>query len=146
MGRPDFEPLDPDYQERTRETFDSQAMMHTMGIELVDLGPGWVHFEFDHDDRFTQQDGFYHAGAVATALDSACGFAGFSLMPVDASVLTVEYKINLLRPAKATRYKVEAEVTKTGRTLTVCQGTASPAEGGDAISIMTATLISLTGR
>ena len=71
----------------------------------------------------------------------ACGYAAFSLMPDNAAVLTVEYKINVPRPANAERYRASATVTKPGRTLTVSQGTVAPADGGDAIAVMTGTLI-----
>ncbi len=119
-AHPHFDPSDPDFRRRVRTSIDGQAMMRTLGIELVDLGPGWVELEFDHDDAFTQQHGYTHAGAIATVLDSACGYAALTLMPADAAVLTVEYKINLLRPAKAARYRATATVVKPGRTLTVC--------------------------
>jgi len=142
--KPNINPVDPAYAERVRSSFDAQAMMGTLGISIADLGPGWISLEFDHRENFTQQHGFAHAGVIATALDSACGYAAFSLMPSDAAVLTVEYKINLLRPAQAERYVATAHVVKAGRTLTVCRGTASPT-GKDAepIAMMTATLMTL---
>lgn len=119
-------------------------MMGTLGIAIEDLGPGWIDLVFDHRKEFTQQHGFKHAGAIATALDSACGYAAFSLMPKGAAVLTVEYKINLLRPARAERYIASAEVVKPGRTLTVCQGSAAPLDSpGEQIAVMTATLMTL---
>ena len=144
--KPEFTPADPAYEDRVRASFGRQAMMRTMGVVIVDLGPGWIDLEFDHHEDFTQQHGFKHAGAIATALDSACGYAGLSLMPSDAEVLTVEYKINLLRPARSERYRATAEVVKPGRTLTVCRGTATPADNPDeAIAVMTATLMTLEG-
>jgi uncharacterized protein (TIGR00369 family) len=143
--RPRFTPLDPDYEARVRASFGAQAMMATMGVAIRDLGPGWIDLEFPHREEFTQQHGFVHAGAVATAMDSACGYAGFSLMPADAAVLTAEYKINLLRPAKADRYLVSGEVVKPGRTLTVCRASALNPDSGDEIAVMTATLMALIG-
>lgn len=143
--RPDFQAADPNYASRVQASFDAQNMMRTMGVVIVDLGPGWIELEFDHHEDFTQQHGFKHAGAIATALDSACGYAGLSLMPAEAAVLTVEYKINLLRPANAERYRASAHVVKAGRTLTVSTGTVGPAEGGEAIAVMTATLMTLAG-
>ena len=140
---PHFDPSDPDFRSRVRTSFDGQAMMRTLGIELVDLGPGWVELGFDHDDAFTRQHGYTHAGAIATALDSACGYAALTLMPADSAVLTVEYKINLLRPAKAVRYRATATVVKSGRTLTVCNALATPADSADAIAVMTGTLMAL---
>jgi uncharacterized protein (TIGR00369 family) len=145
--RPEFVPADSDYDRRVRASFDAQAMMRTLGVTISGLGPGWVDLEFDHDDDFTQQHGFKHAGAIATALDTACGYAAFSLMPADAAVLTVEYKINLLRPAQAERYLASAIVIKPGRNLTVCTATATPVDKPDeAIAVMTATLMTLIGR
>ncbi len=144
--RPDFVPADPDYAERVQTSFAAQAMMSTLGISITNLGPGWIDLEFDHHEDFTQQHGFKHAGAIATALDSACGYAAFSLMPADAAVLTVEYKINLLRPASAERYLASAVVVKPGRTLTVCTATATPTDNKDeTIAVMTATLMTLIG-
>ena len=143
--RPSFSPQDPDFEARVRASFGAQAMMATMGVEIRELGPGWIDIEFPHRPEFTQQHGFVHAGAVATAMDSACGYAGFSLMPPDAAVLTAEYKINLLRPAKADRYLVSGEVVKPGRTLTVCRATALNSDTGDEIAVMTATLVTLIG-
>ena len=141
--RTDYTPSDPDYAKRVRASFDAQPMMTTLGVNITGLGPGWIDLEFDHHDDFTQQHGFKHAGAIATALDSACGYAAFSLMPKDAAVLTVEYKINLLRPARAERYRASATVLKPGRTLTVCSGTATPADSEETIAVMTATLMAL---
>ncbi len=121
--------------------------MRTLGVNISSLGPGWIDLEFDHHEDFTQQHGFTHAGAIATALDSACGYAAFSLMPDNAAVLTVEYKINLLRPAKAARYLASAIVIKPGRNLTVCTATASPTDNRDqAIAVITATLMTVVGR
>lgn len=122
--------------------------MHTLGIAIDEIGPGWIELTFTHQQQFTQQHGFTHAGMIATALDSACGYAALSLMPADMAVLTVEYKVNLLRPARADRYRVSATVTKPGRTLTVAQGVASPfdmsgSDAGEPIAIMTATMIGL---
>ena len=143
--RPKFEPVDPDWAARVRKSFDAQAMMSTLGVEIDDMGPGWVDLGFDHHEDFTQQHGFKHAGAIATVLDTACGYAGFSLMPPDAAVLTAEYKINQLRPARSERYRAAAWVIKPGRTLTVCSGVVTPVDGHAEIAVMTATLVSLVG-
>ena len=144
MQRPTHTPSDPEFRARVRASFARQAMMRSLGITIADLGPGWIELEFDHDDRFTQQHGFAHAGLVATAMDSACGYAALTLMPADAAVLTVEYKINLLRPADAIRYRTSATVVKPGRTLTICQSTAAAIDGTEPIATMTSTLMTLT--
>lgn len=135
---------DPDYEARVRASFDAQAMMATLGARLINVEPGLVEIGFAHDDRFTQQHGFVHAGVMATILDSACGYAAFSLMPPDADVLTVEYKVNLLRPARSERYRVVGHVVRAGRTLTVSQATATAAGGREPIAVMTGTLMALT--
>lgn len=140
-----FTPRDPSYEARVRASFDAQPMMASLGAEIAGLGPGWIDLEFPHRVEFTQQDGYLHAGAIAAVLDSACGYAAFSLMPADSAVLTAEYKINLLRPARADRYLVSARVVKPGRTLTVSQGTAVAAGASDPIAIMTGTLVAVAG-
>src|SRR5437763_12750038 len=105
-----FEPADPSYAERVRASFARQAAMRTIGATLLAVEPGRVVIELPWAQPLTQQHGFLHAGMVATALDSACGYAGFSLMPAEAAVLTIEYKINLLAPAKGERFRVEGLV------------------------------------
>ena len=95
---------------RVQASFDRQAMMATLGAELVSVEPGRAELALRHDARFTQQHSFMHAGAVAAVLDSACGYAAFSLMPADAAVLTVEFKTNLLAPAKGERFLFRASV------------------------------------
>jgi uncharacterized protein (TIGR00369 family) len=89
---------------RVRASFDRQQMMSTLGVEVTSVEPGKVEMSLRHDDRFTQQHGFLHAGAVASVLDSACGYAAFSMMPPDAAVLTASYTINLLAPAAGERF------------------------------------------
>jgi uncharacterized protein (TIGR00369 family) len=140
-----FTPRDPNYRRRVESSFARQAMMKTLGVELLVLEPGRVELGFDHAESITQQHGYVHAGAVASVLDSACGYAAFSLMPREAAVLTAEFKVNLLRPAKGDRYLVEGHVVKAGRTLTVCQATARVSGETDEIAIMTATLITMVG-
>src|ERR1043166_6474962 len=92
-----FEPKDPDFRARVTASFALQQAMATFGITIARIEPGEVELRFDYRADLTQQDGFIHAGVVATALDSACGYAAYSLMPVEARVLTVEYKIDRKR-------------------------------------------------
>lgn len=139
-----FTPRDPNFETRVRTSFAGQNMMRTMGMSIATIAPGAIKIAFDHDDRFTQQHGFAHGGFVATALDSACGFAALTLMVPEAAVLTVEYKINYLRPARADRYQAAAHVVKSGRTLTYCDATLTAQGSDDAIATMTGTLIALT--
>ena len=101
-----------------------------------------------HQVALTLQHGFLHAGIVSTALDSACGYAAFSLMPADAAVLTAEFKINLLNPADGERFRFVADVVKPGRTLTICEARAYAVKGQDEklVATMTGTLMALIGR
>ena len=91
-----FETKDADYAARVRASFDRQGAMQTIGASLTKIEPGVVWIEMPWARTLTQQHGFLHAGMVATALDSACGYCAFTLMPADAAILTIEYKINLL--------------------------------------------------
>jgi len=95
---------------RVRDSLERQGMMATLGVELIAIEPGRVEMALAYDDRFTQQHGFLHAGAVASVLDSACGYAAYSVMPPDAEVLTVTYTINLLAPAAGQRFAVTGQV------------------------------------
>ena len=84
---------------RVKESFQRQRVMHTLGMELLDVKAGECIIGFSYREDLTQQNGFIHAGVIATALDSACGYAAFSMMPEDADVLSIEFKTNLMRPA-----------------------------------------------
>ena len=148
MAQPRFEPKDPDYAERVRASFARQGAMKTIGATLVAVEPGRVVIELPWAQELTQQHGFLHAGMVAAAMDTACGYAGFSLMPADAAVLTIEYKINLLAPAKGQRFRMEADVVKPGRTISVVEGIAYAIDEGreKLIATMNATLMAVFGR
>ena len=143
-----FEPKDPQYAQRTRDSFARQAAMDTIGAALEAVEPGRVVITLPWAQPLTQQHGFLHAGMVAAGLDSACGYAAFTLMPADAAVLTIEYKINLLAPAKGERFRMEGLVVKPGRTVTVADGKAFAIDGGreKLIATMSATLMALVGR
>jgi uncharacterized protein (TIGR00369 family) len=143
-----FEPSDAGYADRVRASFARQAAMGTLGAELVEVAPGRVVIEMPWRQELTQQHGFLHAGMVATALDSACGYAAFSLMPDDAAVLTIEYKINLLAPAEGERFRMEGVVVKAGRTITVAEGSAFSLGPGrhKRVATMNATLMAVRGR
>ncbi|WP_374665969.1 PaaI family thioesterase [Ramlibacter sp.] len=143
-----FEPADPAYADRVRASFARQAAMGTIGATLAAVEPGRVVIELPWQQALTQQHGFLHAGMVATALDSACGYAGFSLMTADAAVLTIEFKINLIAPAEGERFRMEGVVIKPGRTVTVTEGRAYALKGGreKLIATMGATLMAVRGR
>ena len=143
-----FEPRCSSYAERVRDSFSRQGAMQTLGARLCRVQPGAVDIELDWAQGLTQQHGFLHAGMVATALDSACGYAGFTLMGEDAAVLTIEFKINLLAPARGERFRMEGRVIKPGRTITVCEGRAFAIDNGQEklMATMGCTLMAVTGR
>jgi uncharacterized protein (TIGR00369 family) len=131
---------------RVRASFERQGMLTTLGAELLSVEPGRVELALRFDERFSQQHGFMHAGAVASVLDSACGYAAYSVMPPDASVLTVTFTINLMAPAAGERFTMTGQVVRAGRTLLVCRGQAF-ADGSDRpFAEMQATMTALYGR
>lgn len=137
------------FEERVRASFGRQQAMVTLGAELTSVTPGIVEIEMPYSSALTQQHGFLHAGIVATALDSACGFAAFSLMPANAAVLTIEFKVNMLAPAKGDRFVFRGSVTKPGRTIVVADGQAyafSPDGEAKLSATMTATMMVVVGR
>jgi len=143
------QPIDPNFAYRVRDSFAKQRVMRSLGIEITRLEAGEIELAMPYDAAFTQQHGFLHAGIVSTALDTACGYAAFSMMPAGASVLTVEFKINLLAPAKGDRFMFRGHVVKPGRTITVCDGQAHALQGGSTprlIATMSGTLMALVER
>jgi uncharacterized protein (TIGR00369 family) len=143
-----FTPKNPDFRAVASATFAHQQAMRTLGISIVRLEPGEVDLAMAYSPELTQQNGFVHTGVITTGLDSACGIAAFTLMPQGSDILTVEFKTNLLAPAKGDRFVFRAEVVRPGRTLTVAEGRAyAEAEGGEhLIATMTGTLIALPAR
>jgi len=115
-----LEPKDPGFESRIRESFVRQKVMGLIGAVLTRVEPGRVEIELPFRDDLTQQHGFFHAGIVGTIADSAGGYAAHTLMPAGSSVLSVEYKINLLAPADGERLVASGQVVRAGRTLTVC--------------------------
>lgn len=143
-----FVPKNPDFREVATDTFARQQAMRTLGISITRLEPGEVDLSMAYSRDFTQQNGFVHAGIITAGLDSACGIAAFTLMPVGSDILTVEFKTNLLAPAKGERFAFRAYVVKPGRTLTVCEGRAYAEHDGveTLIATMTGTLMALPRR
>lgn len=144
----DFTPRNPDFDQRVRSSFAKQQVMRSLGIELVELVPGRVELSMPYNAMFSQQHGFMHAGILTTALDSACGYAAFSLMESQAAVLTIELKTNLLAPGRGEHFRFSGEVVKPGRTITVSEARAYAIENGSEklIATMTATLMAVMGR
>jgi uncharacterized protein (TIGR00369 family) len=116
-----FEPRDPNFKSRVTRSFAEQAIMQTIGAHLLEVAPGHVEIGLPFDRRLTQQDEFIHAGVSSTIMDSACGYAAFSLMPAEARVLTIEFKINLLAPAAGDRFRAIGRVLKPGRSVFVAE-------------------------
>jgi len=141
-------PQDPDYQSRVRSSFGRQNFMTTIGARLARIDPGEVDVEFQWRDDLVQQHGFMHAGVLASAADSACGYAALSLMPAGAAVLSVEFKINMLAPAEGARFLARGRVIRAGRTVTVCWGdvTSFADDGEKLVATMVATMMSVRDR
>ena len=143
-----WEPPDPGYEARIRASFARQSIMATIGADLTKVAPGAIDIELPYRGDLTQQHGFLHAGVITIIADSACGYAALSLMPARASVLTVEYKVNLLAPAAGERMIARGRVMKPGKTLTVCTAdVVAITEGREkTIATMTGTLMAIYDR
>jgi len=113
------QPRNPSFAEEIKQSFAKQTIMSLIGAELSRVEPGVVEIRLPYRPDLAQQHGYLHAGIVTTIADSACGYAAYSLMPPESEVLSVEFKVNLLRPAKGEVFLAVAEVVKSGRTLTV---------------------------
>ena len=113
------EASNPTFVEEIRESFTKQTIMNLIGGELTRVEPGVIEITLPYRADLTQQHGYVHAGIITTIADSACGYAAYTLMPPGSDVLAVEFKVNLLRPAKDETFVARAEVIKSGRTLTV---------------------------
>ena len=132
-----------EYATILRESLSRQQMMTTLGVRLTHLAPGEVDLTAPFAARFSQQNGFWHAGAVASLADSANGYAAFSLAPSGTDVLAVEFKINLLAPAKGTEFVAQGRVLRPGKTLTVCRADVYAQDAGyrTLIATMLSTII-----
>ena len=136
-------PRDAEIEARVRASFACQPLMRTLGAELQAVRPGEVEIALPFRADLTQQHGFLHAAATTAIADSACGYAALSLMPPDREVLSVEFKVNLLAPARGERFVATARVLRAGRTLTVCAAEVHAERGGarTLIAAMQATMI-----
>ena len=143
-----YTPKDPDFEVRVRDSFARQGIMGLIGARLSRVEPGLVEIELPYRADLTQQHGFFHAGITSTIADSAGGYAAFSLMPADASVLTTEFKINLLAPAEGELLRALGRVVKPGRLLTVCEVDVFALKDGAAkpCAKLLETLLCLEGR
>ena len=145
--------LDPQTEQRIRESIGRQTLLSTLGVTVAGLWPGRVELDLPYRADLCQQNGFVHAGAITAVADSACGYAAASLMPADRDVLTVEFKLNLLSPARGDRFRATGEVIRAGRTLTVCSaevvawadnGAGEPEASLVRVALMQATMMAVT--
>jgi len=143
-----FEPADPDFAARIRDSFARQGAMGHLGARMTRIVPGVVDIELAFRPELTQQHGFFHGGITGAIADTAGGYAAFTLIPADATMLTVEYKINLIAPADGERLVATGRVVRPGRTLTICEIEVSAVKDGASTVCARGmqTLIRLNGR
>ena len=142
------DPRNPDWEAAVRESFARQKVMNLIGAEMGALAPGHCEIRLPFRDDLTQQNGFFHAGITGTIVDSAGGYAGLTLMPDGADVLTVEFKLNLLAPADGELLVAEGQVLKSGRNLVITRGEVYAIRGGKAThcATMQQTLMTMHGK
>jgi uncharacterized protein (TIGR00369 family) len=144
-----FQPADGFFADRIRDSFSKMTVMESLGGTLGKVRPGEVEIYVPYRKEFTQQHGFLHAGIISTFLDTACGYAAFSLMPADAAVLSIEFKVNLLHPGKGDRFVFVGSVVKSGKNISNVRGEAYAFIGGGRekmIATMDATMMTVLGR
>jgi len=143
-----FQASDRDYQQKVAQSFARQQFMHYIGARLSKVEPGFCEIQLLHKPELTQQHGYFHAGIISTMADNAAGYAAYTLMPADSSVLSVEFKLNLLAPGDGDRLISRGRVIKPGRTLTVCRADVFNVKGEGETLCATAllTMMALRGR
>ena len=134
-------PVDPAFEPRCRASFARQKAMALIGASLTVVEPGYVEIALPYRDDLTQQKGFVHGGIIGMIADTACGYSAFSLMPADCSLVTVEYKINILTPARRSLV-AKGQVVKPGRSLTIARAEVY-ADDGKHVASMQQTLMML---
>ena len=132
-----FTQVDPNYKTNIRDRFARSRLMNTLGVVMENAMPGEVHLAMPFDARWSQQHGYLHAGIITSLVDTACGYATYTLIGPDLGVLTVEFKVNFLRPGLGEKFQGIGRVIKFGRTLTVCQGEVLAYDGGTETLIAT---------
>jgi uncharacterized protein (TIGR00369 family) len=116
-----FQAVDPNFEARVRDSFARQPAMRLIGASMTRLEPGYCEIELPYREDLTQQHGLFHGGFVSAIADTAGGYAAYTLFPAEDSILTVEYKINLLAPGAGDKLLASARVRKAGKTLTICE-------------------------
>ncbi|QRM53963.1 PaaI family thioesterase [Sinorhizobium sp. BG8] len=137
-----------DFHQRVTDGFARQGAMRLIGAELTRIEHGTIEIELPFNDELTQQHGILHAGVISAALDSACGLAAYTMIDPDASILTIEFKVNLMSPGRGERFLFRGEVTKPGTTIIVADGRGYALTEGPAklIASMTGTMMVVRGR
>jgi uncharacterized protein (TIGR00369 family) len=145
---PRLEIQDPEYERRVRDSFARQGLMKHLGAELVSLEAGGAEIRVPFRAELTQQHEYFHAGVTGAVADSACGYAAYTLMPADSSVLTVEYKMNLLAPADGEELIARARVVRSGKTLKICTADVFVRKGGaeNHCATMLSTIMCMAGK
>jgi uncharacterized protein (TIGR00369 family) len=146
-----FQPRDPDFEKRVRSSFARQAALRTLGATVERVAPGEVELTLPFRSDLTQQHGFLHAGVVTAVIDSACGYAALTLMEPGTAVLSVEFKVQLMAPARGARFRALGRVVRAGRTLTVVMGELRAIEDkaaadGEVVALMTGTMMTMRDR
>lgn len=146
--QPRFSAVDAGFERRVRESFARQGLMKHLGAELVEVKAGHAAIRVPFRAELTQQHNYFHAGVSGAIADSACGYAAYTLMPADSSVLTVEYKLNLLAPADGEELTARARVLRSGKTLKVCAADVHARKSGKEVhcATMLATVMCLPGK
>ena len=137
-----------DFRERIRQSFDRQGAMAMLDAELTRVEQAMIEIELPYSEKLTQQHGFLHAGMISAALDTACTYAAYTTIAPDASILTIEFKVNLLSPGRGERFLFRGEITKPGSTIIVADGRGYAISDGPAklIASMTASMMVIRGR
>jgi uncharacterized protein (TIGR00369 family) len=138
---PRFQASNPDFEAMVRESFGRQGHMRTLGARITRLEPGLCEIEMPYAPEVSQQAGFFHGGAIAALADTAAGYAAYSLMPAGSDILTVEFKLNLVRPAVPPTLRAKGHVLRAGKTLTVCRADVFHAAGPEPCALLQSTLI-----
>ena len=148
MAASTFQPKDPSYAAKAHASFARQGAMRLLGASLDTLTPGFCAISLVPREELLQQHGYVHAGIVSTIVDTAGGFAGFTLFPAESSVLTVEFKINLVAPAEGELLVAEGHVVRPGRTLVITRGEVHGVRNGQRtlVAIMQQTLMVMHGK
>ena len=148
IAHPTFTPAFAGYVERVRSSFARQGAMKLIGAQMLAVAPGYCEIALNPRPEISQQHGYVHAGVIGAIVDAAGGYAGFSLFPEDSSVLTVEFKLNLLAPATGDRLVAEGHVVKAGRTLAITRGEVHAEANGQRtlVALMQQTLMVMHGK